>query len=112
MKTIQFKNQKLSRTVVKNNILRVWNQTSSEQRFDWYLDAFSFAEELSVFYDVDVNKVCGIIAALSPVKKWSENSAKREKHHHKKSKSPIAIGNQSSFYRNRKNQRHVMQTSF
>lgn len=80
MKTQVFKGKNLSRTKVKNNILKIWDLTSEEDRFDWYSEAFNQAIEIiqspenSLSQDNQtINKVCGVIAALSPVKRWEEN---------------------------------------
>lgn len=74
-----FRGQTLSRTVAKNNILRIWNKTTDEQRFDWYLDAYRWGIECLFIANLDatdqanINKICGVIAALSPVKNWRDN---------------------------------------
>lgn len=70
---VNFKGQQLTVTKCKNNIIRVFDQTSDEDRTDWYWAAREFAEELSDRYGVSVMTVAGIIAALSPMKRWSEN---------------------------------------
>lgn len=44
-----------------------------EQGKGWYSQANLFCQELSSAYNVDVLKVAGIIAALSPLKEWSLN---------------------------------------
>jgi hypothetical protein len=70
-----FKGERLSRTVVKNNILRIWGMTSDEERNDWYLEALEYAQILAekIRGANSVNKACGVIAALSPVKTWRDN---------------------------------------
>lgn len=74
-----FKGRKLTRTVVKNNILRIWEQTTTEDRYDWYDEAGIYALLLTDFLDYQepvqtrLNKAVGVIAALSPVKTWSQN---------------------------------------
>ena len=83
MKTsITFKGETLTRTKVKNNILKIYNLTTEEERFDWYQDANDYAEELSwlgVFTNTEKEdgsahrKACGVIAALSPLKTWQQN---------------------------------------
>jgi hypothetical protein len=65
-----FKGRNLTRTKVQNKILKVWSQCTDKQKFDWYLEANKFAESIS---KQDKIKVCGIIAALSPLKRWEEN---------------------------------------
>ena len=61
----------LTRTVIKNNILRIWNLTEGEERRDWYGEALDWATAHAD--DIGVSKVCGVIAALSPVKTWEQN---------------------------------------
>ncbi len=65
----QFKNEQLSRTVVKNRIIKLFNQTTTDERFDWYQDANNFAKNLHSNH----SKAIGVIAALSPVKTWDQN---------------------------------------
>ena len=76
--TIRFKGQNLSRTKVKNNILRMWNDTTEDERHDWYKEANLYAFNLAAMllggsFPDNHRKVCGIIAALSPVKTWEQN---------------------------------------
>ena len=68
-----YKGANLSRTIVKNNILKIYNLTEKADRFDWYQDAHNFAKSLSCDYDISINIACGIISALSPVKQWEQN---------------------------------------
>ena len=70
----QFKGLSLTRTKVRNQIIRFYeNETTDADKFDWYADAKSFAVNLSTEFDVPANVVCGLIAALSPVKQWNQN---------------------------------------
>lgn len=76
----QFKHQTLTRVKVRNNILKVWEQTTEEDRFDWYQGALDFAHELADLvddsegtYHIIVSKACGVIAALSPMVSWGRN---------------------------------------
>lgn len=39
----------------------------------WYQEAKEFSSNLSKEYEVEEFKVCGLIAALSPMKSWQEN---------------------------------------
>ena len=71
--TIQFKGRKLSRTQVKNNILKVYKQSTAIEQRDWYQQANDFCHYLSDKHLVPVDKVIGIVAALSPRKEWSLN---------------------------------------
>ncbi len=76
----QFKNTTLTRVKVRNNILKVWEQTTEEDRFDWYQGAHDFACKLASIsirethdYNKDVARACGVIAALSPMVSWDRN---------------------------------------
>jgi hypothetical protein len=73
MKAQIFKGTVLSRTVVKNNILRIWDMTSTEERQDWYQEAHDWSEALGLVHELPVSKVCGVVAALSPLKTWDQN---------------------------------------
>ena len=63
-----YKGANLSRTIVKNNILKIYNLTEKADRFDWYQDAYNFAESLSCDYDISINTACGIISCSSCAK--------------------------------------------
>lgn len=39
----------------------------------WYIDANKFAQELSTKYNVELDKVCQVIAILSPLTPWEKN---------------------------------------
>lgn len=74
----QFKNETLTRTKVRNNILAIWNETSENDRFDWYGQAHDFAIGLCITNELprdteNIAKACGIIAALSPMCSWDVN---------------------------------------
>lgn len=74
MKTYKrFGKVRLSRTQVKNNIVRIWMKASPEDKKNWYKEAFTISKRMSEDYDIDVMKVCGVIAALSPLKTWKKN---------------------------------------
>jgi hypothetical protein len=73
MKVQVYKKETLSRTKVVNNILSIWDMTTEEERTDWYQDASDWAVNLSDLSGYSLNKVCGVVAALSPVKRWSDN---------------------------------------
>lgn len=72
-----FKGQVITRTKVRNNILKIWDKTTHEDRYDWYLDAYKYAEYLAFMHLPDdpagTEKVCGVIAALSPKINWEVN---------------------------------------
>lgn len=67
------KNVVLSRTKTVNNILKIWNLSQPEDRYDWYNEAYHFALSVSEVTDLNINQVCGVIAALSPRKTWEQN---------------------------------------
>jgi len=88
-----FKGQTLTTTKTVNNILRVYDRSNESAKSNWYREANSFANEL--LWDIYIfplkvsknhsplaawadkkntlNKICGVIAALSPLKPWDEN---------------------------------------
>jgi hypothetical protein len=70
-----FKGQLLTRTKVKNNILKIWDQTTDDERYEWYKAANEFAQTLTPFIEGEnkLNKSVGIIAATSPMKRWETN---------------------------------------
>lgn len=68
-----FKGEVLSRTKVKNNILRIWNLTDETERYDWYANANKLAEIMANNNDTTKAKAVGVIAALSPLKTWEQN---------------------------------------
>ena len=68
-----YKGQELTRTKVKNNILKIWDMTDEDERRDWYLEAYVWANSLSLETGKPLSIVVGVIAALSPRKRWSEN---------------------------------------
>lgn len=73
MKTQKFKGRELTKTKTVNNILRVYDSSDSFKLNDWYQQANDYAMSLSEKYGVDFLKVCGILAALSPLKSWDLN---------------------------------------
>lgn len=68
-----FNNQNLTRTKVTNNIIRCYNKTLEEQRYDWYMEANNFCKSLSKEFSVPLFKVVGIVSGLSPMKPWNQN---------------------------------------
>jgi len=63
---------------VRNNILKVWEQTTANDRYDWYREALIFAHEITRKANelgryTTARKACGVIAALSPMVKWEKN---------------------------------------
>jgi len=71
MKKQSFKGQELSRTLVKNNILKVWGYATKENKFDWYSNALEFCKNIDS--DLTTAQKVGVLAALSPQRKWSIN---------------------------------------
>tara|TARA_R100000734_G_C3317888_1_gene111421 strand:- start:787 stop:1389 length:603 start_codon:yes stop_codon:yes gene_type:complete len=70
---IQYKGNTLSRTKVKNNILKIYSLSDKSDRYDWYAEAHAFCKSLSSDYDIPVSVACGIVSALSPLKSWEQN---------------------------------------
>jgi len=73
MVTQVFKHKTYSRTIVKNNILRVWKKTQSNDRVDWYGKANDFCIRIGLKYNLTSIMVAGVVASLSPVKTWEQN---------------------------------------
>lgn len=68
-----FKGKILFKTRLVNRIIKIYNDDTFDFNEDWYNGASILANDLSIKYNVDYLKVCGIIAALSPLKSWTEN---------------------------------------
>lgn len=64
-----YKGKTLTRTKVKNNILRVFALANEDQKRNWYNEANEFAQTL----ETSITKACGVIAAMSPMKTWEQN---------------------------------------
>lgn len=73
MKKQVFKGTTLTRTKVVNRIIKTFLATDTMDRFDWYMDAHNYAIYISKTYNVPLVAVCGVIAALSPMKSWEQN---------------------------------------
>lgn len=73
MTTQLFKGETLTRTKVRNNILKVWEMTDQDERKDWYGEALEWAQVIATVNEVQLSKVVGVIAALSPRKNWNQN---------------------------------------
>lgn len=69
---MKFKGKEYSRTKVKNNILKIWEKCSEVEKYDWYLEAYNFAD-MNTDNQTDLDKFIGIIAAFSPLKTWEQN---------------------------------------
>jgi len=72
-KHIVFKGNKLTRTRIKNNILRIYVQGNKYQENDWYQDAHRYAQYLSEQSGLPTIVTSGIISALSPQTAWDYN---------------------------------------
>lgn len=70
---INFNGRSISRTQVKNNILRVWDATPESDRYDWYTETHFYALNISELGGITFEQSCGIIAALSPLLSWPKN---------------------------------------
>lgn len=70
---IKFRKSVLTKNKVKQNILSIWNQSTEADKYDWYKEANQLANKWSIKYKIELPKVCGVIAALSPLKSWDEN---------------------------------------
>lgn len=68
-----FKGKVLLKGTLVNRIINIYNKGDFETNPNWYLEASNFAQELADTHNVNYFKVCGIIAALSPLKNWNEN---------------------------------------
>jgi len=71
----KFRGKELSRTQVKNNILKVLNSADSESNIfgrRWYEFANNIATDLTS-EKVNLAQAVGVIAALSPLKSWTQN---------------------------------------
>ena len=71
----KFRKKELSRTQVKNNILKVLNSADKESKdfgAKWYEIANDIAKGLTS-EKVNLAQSVGVIAALSPLKSWNQN---------------------------------------
>ena len=55
------------------NIIRVLDQSTTIEKNDWYADANNFCRYVSEKYTIPLDKVIGIVSALSPRKEWNLN---------------------------------------
>lgn len=67
----KFKGRTLYTKTTVRNILDVYFQC--ENATNWYHDANLYAAELAKKHNYSLAKICGVIAALSPLKSWDEN---------------------------------------
>jgi glycosyltransferase involved in cell wall biosynthesis len=63
-------------TRYKRDIIKLFNQTNGDNLdngMTWYKDANVYARTLAKDFDIPLNKVIGVMAALSPNNKWARN---------------------------------------
>ena len=74
MKTrIIYKGKEISRTKVKNNILKVLNKAQDADRNDWYKEAHEWCKAQANESNLPLAAVVGIVSAVSPLKQWDLN---------------------------------------
>jgi hypothetical protein len=77
MKVVQrFRNKEVTQTKVVKNLLRYYNLATAEELAvgkNWYKEANEFCQGLATEYGLEIWKVAGIVAALSPQAEWSQN---------------------------------------
>jgi hypothetical protein len=61
-----------SRADIVHN-LRAWYNHDQSNGVEWYNEAFDFCYKLAIKYDITATQAAGIVAALSPQKRWNEN---------------------------------------
>ncbi len=69
----RFKGQELTLTKSVNNILKIYRQHTTVKTTNWYWEANKYAQYLADKYEVSLSVACGVIASLSPLKRWDEN---------------------------------------
>lgn len=72
MSKLKFQGKTLYTKTCVNNIIKMLSK-SDQYDAGWYKRAFRWANEAAAVNNLSVDKVCGIIAALSPQKSWNEN---------------------------------------
>ena len=74
MKTrIIYKGKEISRTQVKNNILKVLNKAQDADRNDWYKEVHEWCKAQAKESNLSLAAVIGIVSAVSPLKQWDLN---------------------------------------
>lgn len=69
---MKFKDKRISKERAVKNIIKVYSLKQVTQT-SWYEEAHNFCISLSVETKLPLINVIGVVAALSPVKRWSEN---------------------------------------
>lgn len=67
---------------MKDRILSMYHQATPEQvehGLSWYADAHAWAESKARQYGLDIRKVAGVTAALSPMQSWAGNKTNTDK---------------------------------
>ena len=73
MKKIKYKGRTLTRTVVKNNILRIFDMAAPADKYDWYRVAHNHTALAADKWGIPRSCAVGVLAALSPRKTWDIN---------------------------------------
>jgi len=73
MKKIVYKGQQLTRVKVRNNILRIFEMATDDDKYDWYSIANQHAAAAAKDYNIPLSCAAGVLAALSPRKNWKVN---------------------------------------
>lgn len=71
MSEFKIKGNRMTMNELMVNIMAVWEQSTSVDRFDWYAEALEFAS--TEMEGLPIAKAVGIVSALSPMKTWKEN---------------------------------------
>lgn len=101
---IKISHKKYTEKKIVNNILDMYNKSTNDDKLkDWYLNTHNFAVDLSLLFNVHLSKVCGIIAALSPLKHWDQNK--------ECAMSFFETGNGLQFYNLQQKCRDILQAS-
>jgi hypothetical protein len=67
---IIYKGKQISRTQVKNNILKVLNKSQDTDRNDWYKEAHEWCKTQAKENNLSLAVIIGIVSAVSPMKRW------------------------------------------
>lgn len=70
-----FKGKKIILKTAVKRILSTYNQSNSFSGSNWYVEANLYAQSLANRFKIPLSVACGVLAALSPIKKWNENKA-------------------------------------
>ena len=72
---MNFKGEVLSRTIVRNNIVKTLRKSEGYKYDDWYIQANSTMADIVFEFNTkySMKQVTAITAAFSPLKSWSQN---------------------------------------